>query len=74
MDEEEKKQTEGIDITELTTAFNDLEAANKADDDEGVNKALETLKKLIDNALNAETDEEDTDEADPFDKAVDKYK
>lgn len=74
----EEVKNEGIDIDALKKAFDDLEASTKAGDEKGVNDALNTLKKLVADALGETKDEdpeEETDpEDDPFAKAADKYK
>lgn len=73
--EELGNDTQGIDIDSLKKAFDDLEAANKAGDEKGINDALTTLKKLINDALGEKEDPKDEDpEDDPFAKAADKYK
>jgi len=75
---EEPKVIDNIDIESLKKSVADLEAAEKAKDEEDIESALTSIKKLVSDALgedagNDEDPEENTDD-DPFAKVADKYK
>lgn len=74
-DEAQVVSAKDFDPTELTKAFNDLIAAQKAGDDDDFETALKELSKSVDEALGTAPDkEEDGDKPDPFQKVADKYK
>lgn len=75
MDDEQKKSGEDLDLTAVEKAFHDLEAANKAGDKEEVAKLLTSLKKAVDEVATDEapTNDDDNEQADPFEKKLEQY-
>lgn len=58
---------------DLTSAFNDVIAAQKAGDDDDFQKALKSLDDIAMQAMGTATDDEDDKKPDPFKQVADKY-
>jgi len=75
---EEPKVIDNIDIESLKKSVADLEAAEKAKDEEDIKNALTSIEKLVSDALGEDAgndeDPEDNPDDDPFAKVADKYK
>lgn len=60
---------------DLTSAYNDVIAAQKAGEDDDFQKALKSLDDIAQQAMGTATDENDSggDKPDPFKQVADKY-
>lgn len=69
-----------FDLTDLTKAFNDAVAAQKAGDDDDFTAAVQSIKKVVDDAVGAKDDGKEDDgkggedaKPDPFEAVNQKY-